>query len=236
MAMMTAPIKEAVPTEWLDEHLESVRLPCWERLFWEGDSPKNFFLVRNGLLGVFRTISASKKILVQLLGRGDSAGVYELLSNHDYRTHVIPIKETVAYRGTRLELEKVESNHPGRCTKLLLKENEIQEELYEKIDEVISCELDTRLARLLVRLANYAGRPRESGGIEISLKLTRKQIGQMMGCATESVIRILSKWEKSGWVSTENRQILILEPERIIELSGCAPSGPCPVEQFMLIA
>lgn len=226
---------EGITSDWLDNHLETVRLPAWKRLFWEGDSPGHFYIIRSGLIGVYRSVSTSKKILIQLIRGDQSVGLYEMMSHTNHQTHAVPIKEAVAYRGTRQELETMGEKHPRWLTQLLLHENDIQSEMYEKIDEVISYELETRLARVLILLANHTGR-RSSDGIEITVKLTRKQLSQMLGCASESVIRILSLWEKDGWITTNNRLIVLEDIKQLIKLSKKEPSSISTERGLPLIA
>ena len=70
-----------------------------------------------------------------------------------------------------------------------------------------------RLAELLLLLSSTFGTD-ESGAIGI--QLTREELANMVGTATESLIRLLSELKKDGIISTSAKSIIILNHSALI--------------------
>lgn len=199
------------------EGLETVRLRAREPVYHQGESVRYFYLVRAGLLGMYRLVYPDKQILGGKIGQGEPAGLTHLHLETPYPAMLIPLKETVAYQGDRRDLERLSRRHPDWINDLLMHENETQSHLFEKLEDVIAKELDQRIAEELLDLANRVGR-QTTDGIKIVVKLSRKEISRMIGCAQESVSRILSKWEKNGWIDTHHKLITLKRPEALQSL------------------
>lgn len=198
--------------------LETVRLGARDTVYHQGDSVDHFYLIRTGLLGIYRLIYPDKQILGAKVGQGEPLGLTHLQLGTPYPAMVVPLKETVAYRGDRRNLERLSHRRAEWINGLLLHENETQSHLFEKLEDVIARELDERIAEELLDLADRVGR-RTDEGIEIIVRLSRKGISRMVGCAQESVSRILSQWEKNGWVETNRKRITLLHPEALRSLT-----------------
>jgi CRP-like cAMP-binding protein len=74
--------------------------------------------------------------------------------------------------------------------------------------ELTSEEVEQRIARTLLRLADQAGRSVEEG-IEIDIPLRRQDVAQLTGTTLHSVSRVLSSWEQHQFVQTENQRIIL---------------------------
>ncbi len=78
--------------------------------------------------------------------------------------------------------------------------------------------METRVARLLFKLADKTGVP-GNDGTRLGLQLARQDIADMVDCTLEAAIRILSRWEKEGLIKTKEGVIAILnrpEPGRLL--------------------
>lgn len=208
-------VREDVPAL---KELDTVRLKSRDPVFRQGDPVECFYLIRAGLLGMYRSIYPNKQILGGKIGPGEPAGLTHLHLGSHYPAMLIPLKETVAYRGDQGDLERLSREHGGWMNELLFQENEIQSHLFEKLEDVVARELDERIAEELLDLTDRVGR-RTPSGIEIVVRLSRKQISRMLGCAQESVSRILSQWEKNGWIETRHKRITIRRPEALRSLA-----------------
>lgn len=60
----------------------------------------------------------------------------------------------------------------------------------------------------------------------LKFPLTRREIAEAVGAQTESVVRVMSAWQKAGWISTCERYIEIPRPELIASLVANAESPP----------
>jgi CRP-like cAMP-binding protein len=194
--------------------LETVRLERKHHVFDQDRSIENFYIVRQGLLGIYRHVYPDKKVLVHTVGPDESAGVAQLMNGNPYPGQLIPIKETVAYRGRSADMDTLCQTSPADVSRLLAKESRAHDDVLKTIDDIIGKDLESRIANQLLTLSKEIGKKTDEG-LKIIVKLTRKQISEMIGCAQESVIRVMSDWEKKNWIRTDHKYITILKPYKL---------------------
>lgn len=206
-------------TDWSTEDLfsekpDTVRLEKGIPIFSERDRIENFYVLKNGLLGLYRFIQPTKRILLHKILPGATTGVTQLLLEHPFPAHLVPIKESIAYKGTKKQLIDLKETNPDLVNQLLLQESEAHCEVYEKIEQVLGGNVDERIARELLDLAEQIGRATEEGD-EIIVKLTRKDVSQMVACSHETASRVMSEWEKEGTIQTDHKKITIKNPHKL---------------------
>jgi CRP/FNR family transcriptional regulator len=92
-------------------------------------------------------------------------------------------------------------------------------EAHQVIRGLAADRVETRVARLLFKLADKTG-VQGDGGTRLGLHLTRQDIADMVGCTLETAIRTLSRWQKEGLIKTEEGIITILNRQELERLLG----------------
>jgi CRP/FNR family transcriptional regulator len=82
------------------------------------------------------------------------------------------------------------------------------------VEDLTSLDLEGRLAKRLLELAEEYGRPSD-GAIEIALPVTQDDLAAMIGVARASVNRVIGAYEDRGLLERRGRRIAILDPERL---------------------
>jgi CRP-like cAMP-binding protein len=77
--------------------------------------------------------------------------------------------------------------------------------------------VQSRIALLLQSFGRELGRE-EAGGLLVPLKLNRAEIAGMVGARMETVIRIMSRWQKAGIVSSHKQGFLVKNPPALEEM------------------
>ncbi len=85
------------------------------------------------------------------------------------------------------------------------------------------CKTTERLAALLLHLGQRFGH-RASDGITLDIRLTREELGELIGAAPETVIRLLSHFKRERLVNTNGSEITLLKPERLNKIAKIAGS------------
>lgn len=206
-------------TDWSTENLfdgepDTVRLEKGIPVFSERDTIENFYVLKNGLLGLYRFLQPTQRILLHKIPPGASTGVTQLLLGRPFPAHLVPIKESIAYKGTSEQLKQLRKTDPEMVNQLLLEESAAHCEIYEKIGNVLDGNVDERIARELLDLTDKIGRVTEDGD-EIVVKLSRKDVSQMVACSHETASRIMSDWETEGTIKTDHKKITITDPDKL---------------------
>jgi len=87
------------------------------------------------------------------------------------------------------------------------------------VEELVFLSLPARLAKKLLHLAETYGTG-TGRGIHIALKLSQRELGELVGASRESVNRQLGVWEDEGVLRFEHGYVTLLEPQRLAPLAS----------------
>jgi CRP-like cAMP-binding protein len=85
------------------------------------------------------------------------------------------------------------------------------------LEEIALFDVEARLARLLVKLAEEYGRPHE-GGIRITLKLSQTDLATQIAASREGVNRQMRSWKVKGVVGTQAGHLVLHDVAALREL------------------
>jgi CRP/FNR family transcriptional regulator len=71
--------------------------------------------------------------------------------------------------------------------------------------------VESRIAALLIKLAEKTGEKTAAGSIEITMRLTKQDIAEMVGTTVETTIRVMSRFRKSGYLKDVEGKIVITD-------------------------
>jgi CRP/FNR family transcriptional regulator len=71
--------------------------------------------------------------------------------------------------------------------------------------------VESRIAALLIKLAEKTGEKTAAGAIEIKMRLTKQDIAEMVGTTVETTIRVMSRFRKSGYLKDVEGKIVIMD-------------------------
>jgi len=176
------PIGEHAPAEWLEPSMGGLGL-----------------LVLDGVVAV--EVLVGDRTATELTGAGDllqapSAGGDELLAHHETWHVLVPARVAVLDAGFA---ERVRP-WPQIALALLRRAGKRAEDL--DVQRAIACQprLEVRLALMLWHLAARWGKV-ELGGIRLSLPLTHRLLGQLVGAERPSVSHALARLAEAELVS-----------------------------------
>ena len=92
-------------------------------------------------------------------------------------------------------------------------------ELTRRITELTGGRIESRFARLFLKLADQMGRP-ERGGVFIPMPLSRQELADLTGTTIETCIRIMSRWGKDDVLRTEKDGFLLIDRSTLETLAA----------------
>ena len=84
----------------------------------------------------------------------------------------------------------------------------------EQVQDVAFLNLSIRLAKTLLRLAA------ETRATSRKMKITQREIGEIIGRSRESTNKQLRAWEKKGWILLQWGAVTLLKPEKLVEIAA----------------
>lgn len=99
-------------------------------------------------------------------------------------------------------------------------------QLSDALLNLIADDVNTRVAKLLLRLHARYGRPLEAGGFLLDLPLTHQEMADMIGTTRQSVSGAITHFRQQGLLTTSGHRFCLMDPERLAETTTAAHRGP----------
>jgi CRP-like cAMP-binding protein len=187
-------------------------------MIWMAGSPAEFCAVLGtGFVKMSKSTPHGQEVAVELLGPGQAFGLMAAIEGRSF-----PLSATAVTNSWYLKIPTRELNAIYQVSSLL-KDRIIRSlgprirKAHDMMTRLSSARVEERLAAILFILADSYGRETRRG-IELAVPLTRSDLSEMAGTTTESTIRVLSRWQKEGLVSTENKVITIRNADGLQEV------------------
>lgn len=178
-------------------------------MIWMAGAPAEFCSVLGtGFVKMSKSTPHGQEVAVELLGPGQAFGLMAAIEGRSF-----PLSATAVTNSWYLKIPTRELISIYQVSSLL-KDGIIRSlgprlrKAHDMMTRLSSARVEERIAAILFILADSYGHA-TCRGIELCVPLTRSDLSEMAGTTTESTIRVLSRWQKEGLVSTENRLITI---------------------------
>lgn len=210
--------KEILSKEDYNKYIEAKKTVFFnkgEALFEEGSNVDGIYFIENGTAKLYKLGFNRKEQILRFIKEGDIIGYRALLIDETYQATAEAMSDLQAiFIPSDVFLHLLEVDSQLSYTML----QKISFELGESSNTVTFLAQKTvreRLAEVLLLLEQKLGTDPE-GFIKISL--TREEIANLIGTATESAIRLISEFKQDDYIAVEGRNIKILNHEKLKKL------------------
>jgi CRP/FNR family transcriptional regulator len=181
-----------------------------ETIFEQGMPSEAFYTVASGRVKIVRLMPTGKDLILEVFGPGDPLGAVAVYDGRPFPASAIALEDTSCLCIPRPAFFALLEQHPTLVRGLLLGLTVRLVELTNRLAELSGGRIETRFARLFLKLVADRGRP-ERGGTFVPMALTRQELADMTGTTIETCIRIMSRWGKDGIVRTEKDGFVVLD-------------------------
>jgi CRP-like cAMP-binding protein len=177
-------------------------------IYQEGNRMKGFYCVQSGIIKIYQTGFDGKEQIIRFAKPGDIIGYRSVVSNEPACTTTEVIEEAIVCHiptDILLHLVRTNGNFAVELMKLTCKE---LGEANSYITDIAQKTVKERLAEILIHLDDEFGE--DAQGV-LKISLTREELSNIVGTATESIIRLLSEFKNQGYIQINGRKIKILD-------------------------
>jgi CRP-like cAMP-binding protein len=178
----------------------------------EGARPQGVYCIHNGKIKLYRMGTEGKEQIIKFIGNGELIGYRSILSDEPISASARALDDTHACYIPKSSFFKVIEDNPKFSLNLLNLSCHELGEAGKMITSLAQKNVRERLAEILLILKTTFGMD-EDGYLDISL--TREELANMVGTATESVIRLISELRKEGFISTKGKRVKIEDGESL---------------------
>ena len=187
------------------------RFPSGMAIFFQDDPADALYVVLSGSAKVFRTSEDGRDRILMILRRGDAFGELAMIEDLPRSATVQTLEETEMLAMSRKDFETFARAHPDLLWKLLQSMAERVRKIDEDVLDLSFKDVPYRVLRLLSQLVARHG---ESGpdGWRITMPLSVRELSSMVGANTETVRRLLDRYESDGLVRRQGANWVV--PDR----------------------
>lgn len=187
----------------------------------EGGTPKGIYYLSKGTAKMFKLGFNGKEQILRFAKMGDIIGYRSILSRQPYGASSTAMEETEACFIPEKFFMKILEFHPKLAFDILRRISEDLGDSAQTITYLAQKTVRERLAEVLLLLEKKLDTDKD-GFIKISL--TREEMANLIGTATESAIRLISEFKTDQLIEVDGRRIKILDHQKLVKLAHVTQS------------
>lgn len=183
-----------------------------QSLFLEGSIPRGVYCLNKGKVKVFIRGEEGKEQIIHIAGDGEIIGFRAMFSGDPYTVSAETLEDSnICFIGKEDFLNLIDTNAVLR--------NGVMKELSKELGE---------RARIIANMAQKTVRERLAFSLlllsdlykEEPINLSREDLANLVGTATETLIRLLRDLKDEGVIETEIRRLIILKRDELVKIAG----------------
>ena len=184
-------------------------------LFYEGTRPMGLFCINRGKIKVSKMGSNGKEQILFIAKPGDFLGYRSLLSEEFYGASATVIEQAAICFIPKNDFLTILNGNPNFFQKMMKAVCHELGVMEEKLADIAQKSVRERLAATILMLKETYGM--EGDGSElIDIALSREDLANIVGTATETVIRLLSEFKSDGLIALKGKKIKVLDTNLLL--------------------
>lgn len=207
--MVTASLKPGIKNiEEFLSHCHRRRYPSKSTIIYAGDTSDSLYYIIKGSVTVLIEDDDGREMIVAYLNAGDFFGEMGLFDPQDSRSAWVRAKtECEVAEISYTKFRELSDKYPDI---LFAIGNQMARRLRQttrKVGDLAFVDVTGRVARTLLDLCKQPDAMTHPDGMQI--KITRQEIGRIVGCSREMVGRVLKTLEEQGLISVKGKTMVV---------------------------
>jgi len=187
-------------------------------IFHEGARPLGIFCVNRGKIKLVKLGEDGKEQILRLIKPGDLMGYRALLSGDKYSASAVVMEDSgICFIPKELFMGILQKDGILSMEIMKLLSDDLRK-AETSITHLAQKPVRERLAEALLFIKETYGF--EEDGKTIDLKITREELANIVGTATETTIRLLSEFKNEGVLQLEGKKIAVLNLTKLVKIAN----------------
>ena len=196
----------------LEEHKSCSYFKKNQPLFIEGSFPRGVYCLNQGKVKVFARGDEGKEQIIHIAKEGEIIGFRAMFSGDMYKVSATALEDAnICFISKDDFLDMIDTNPTLRNGIM----RELSKELGDRaifITNMAQKSVRERLAAALIILDDvYSGE---------QINLTREDLANFVGTATETLIRLLKDLKEEGVIEIHTRKLEIIDKDKLMKIAG----------------
>ena len=181
-------------------------------IYSEGNHPLRLYFVQKGKVKTFKSNDDGKELTVGLYREGDFFGYISLLENSIYKETAEAMEDSEVAIIPREDFESLINDNPDVAKRFI---RMLASNVSEKEEQLLGLAYNSLRKRVADALIALQRKYRESSAEPFSIHISREDLANIAGTATESLIRTLSDFRAEKLIEIRDGRIVIMNEKRL---------------------
>ena len=181
-------------------------------IFSEGNHPLRLYFVQKGKVKTFKSNDDGKELTVGLYSEGDFFGYISLLENSIYKETAEAMEDSEVAIIPREDFESLINENPDVAKRFI---RMLASNLSEKEEQLLGLAYNSLRKRVADALLTLQKKYQKPGSEQFSIHISREDLANIAGTATESLIRTLSDFRSEKLIDIRDGNIIILHEKKL---------------------
>lgn len=186
-------------------------------IFFEDRMPMGVYCLQRGRVKISKHTPSGREQIIRIVNEGDLIGVWSLISGCRHTTTATTIEDSVICFISKHKFFQLSIRYPEISARLMQHLSRLLKDAESQIASLAQKPVRQRLAETLLLLDDLFCK---GGNDDHGISLTREDLSNVVGTASESVIRLLAEFRDAGWVETRGRRIIIRDTAALKAVSN----------------
>lgn len=187
-------------------------------VFHEGGHPFGIYCINKGKIKLSMVGDEGKEQIVRLAKDGDVMGYRSMLVNERYNATATVLEDSqVCFIPREVFMQTLKGDTALSFEVMKLLSNQLRE-AEVKLTHLAQKPVRERLAETLLFLKETYGY--EPDSTQLAVQLTREEIANLVGTATETAIRLLSELNREGIIELAGKKIIIKNQRELLRVAN----------------
>ncbi len=189
-------------------HCHRRRYPAKSTIIYAGDTSDSLYYIIEGSVTVLIEDDEGKEMIVAYLNKGDFFGEMGLFDDQESRSAWVRAKtQCEVGEISYTKFREVSEKNPEILFAIGTQMAKRLRETTQKVGDLAFLDVTGRVARTLLDLCKQPDAMTHPDGMQI--KITRQEIGRIVGCSREMVGRVLKTLEDQGLVEAHGKTMVV---------------------------
>ena len=184
-----------------------------EVIYLEGNYPKGIYFLSKGKIKTFRTNDQGKEFITELYKEGDFFGYPALFEDGKYTDSATALEDSSVCLIPKEDFFSLLYKNADVSSKFI---KIISNNLKEKESQLIKLAYNSVRKRVAEALSTLSRKYKKEDENEFAIHISREDLANLAGTATETTIRTLSDFKEEGIISIEKGFIIVLDNDALV--------------------
>jgi CRP-like cAMP-binding protein/CheY-like chemotaxis protein len=204
--------KEIEDLKKLSEKRETQHFKKKETIYMEGNYSRGVYFVVKGKVKTYKIHEQGKELITEIYKEGDFFGYLALLETEKHTDSAAALEDTELCLIPKEDFLELIYKNAGVSRKFIKMLSDNIQEREEKLVNLAYNSVRKKIADIVVNLAD---KNKKEGQAQTTINISREDLANLAGTATETTIRTLSDFKDEGLIDIKGGSITIVKHDKL---------------------